>query len=548
MQMAADTTARWQVGLARHDITAFELGRTGVGGWGMPRLRLRGVAEPIHARALVLRGGGLAIVMVAVELCFVSAALRSAVLAELARVAPERGFVDEAVMICATHSHGGPDGTSPQLLYAATNGGISAWVFDAVVDGVVAAILEADERAEPGRLRVAAVEIPASEPVAFNRSLSAFARNLDAPRSANRDPVLATHRRSTCLRIEDLEGRVLGLVNWFGVHGTSVHPGLERVHADNKGLAAAEVERAVIRTGEGRPEFVALFVQEAAGDVSPNPSADARRGLASTGANAAIQARHALAGLRAAETAPALACATTARLRHLDMGHAPGPDQLVLGWSMVAGTDDGPGPLYAFRSLVDGVSRAVEAVRGEPKLPFLHLRGGVDQGRFFGVVPLRAALRLFAPIDPASAFVLEVDAAGLADRSLAPEVVPVQHLGLGVGPESLAIVAVRADDDGRPAAAGERPRGEGRRGPGSERADRGGRARDLRQRLRQLPDHARGVRGPVLRGRGDLVRPRRAGGLPRRGRRDGRGPRAAGLRRAAELRPCPRPAPARGRA
>jgi len=66
----------WSAGLARTDITAFERGVTGVAGWTRPDLRLRGVATPIHARALVVRHADQVIAIACIELCFVSGALR----------------------------------------------------------------------------------------------------------------------------------------------------------------------------------------------------------------------------------------------------------------------------------------------------------------------------------------------------------------------------------------------------------------------------------------------------------------------------------------
>jgi neutral ceramidase len=60
------------------------------------------------------------------------------------------------------------------------------------------------------------------------------------------------------------DGKNIGLLNWYAVHGTSVHNNNTLVNGDNKGVAAYLTEQAF---GEG---FVAGFSQANVGDTSPN--------------------------------------------------------------------------------------------------------------------------------------------------------------------------------------------------------------------------------------------------------------------------------------
>src|SRR6185436_12043877 len=125
----------------------------------------------------------------------------------------------------------------------------------------------------------------------------AYNRNQDVvPVSPDRADE-AVDRTLRVLRFEDLEGRPRGLISLFAVHGTSVHADNTELHSDNKGLAALECEYAP----EVGADFVAIFAQGAAGDVSPNYRPCPRRHVmvgrydddhASAAHNGSIQARH----------------------------------------------------------------------------------------------------------------------------------------------------------------------------------------------------------------------------------------------------------------
>src|SRR5690606_19279399 len=108
--------------------------------------------------------------------------------------------------------------------------------------------------------------------VAFNRSMQAYLNNEDAPKLRLDDRPLGINRKMQGLLVRNLEGKLFAHLNWFGVHCTSVSSYNQRVHHDNKGIAAALFE-------ENYPGAIAFFFQSTAGDVSPNFVWDKKLGL-----------------------------------------------------------------------------------------------------------------------------------------------------------------------------------------------------------------------------------------------------------------------------
>jgi neutral ceramidase len=441
-------TAPFEAGLSKVDITCFEDDMVMMG-WGRLDQRVRGVGAPLHARALVLCAGTEGadddapphkVALVVAELLFISVAVRRAVVDRLSTL----GWSAHQVVLAATHTHSGPSGFSHYLGHNATSFGFSEHVFSHVVDGIVRAVCEADARRTPAILRVASATIPLDEPVAFNRSPLAYLQNRDVAPIDLDHPEQATDRESTTLRIDATDGRPLGAVNWFGVHGSNLHADHQLLHPDNKGLAAAAFEAEL--AGDN-PRFVALFAQESAGDASPNFRHDARRGIAvgtrdddleSARENADIQLRYARAAWRQAEASAPLEGRIACAVEHVDFGRAcagrawTAPPELGLG--IAAGTDEGPGPLHPFAPLLRRLSRLLSRVlpgQRDAKLSWMSTDRGAE-GRFLGVIPMRLGLRIIALVEPRIAYVKAADDAGVVgDAPWFPRVLPVQIVWLG---------------------------------------------------------------------------------------------------------------------
>lgn len=469
-----------EIGLARVDITSFVPG-IGLMGWGIHHQKADGVAAPLHARAVVLRdpATGRRVAMVACDLWGVTQALRTGVLDALRAGHAERGFGEAEVLLVATHTHSAPGGYSHFAFYNASVAGFCQEVLDSLVDGVVRAIVEADDRRVPGRVRVARGVIGMDEPVVFNRSPQAWNRNPEAAELGGpvrwADRARATDRRMTVLRFEDAAERALGLLSLFAVHGTSVHSEWALIHPDNKGCAARRLEQEAERRGDAG--YVAIFAQGAAGDASPNFRWHRGRkrmigavddDLEAAELNGAIQARAADALVAAAALGPALEPALDAALLYEDFerieadpehtggraGCRTGP--AAIGLSMIMGTAEGWGPLFPFPRAVQAVNWAVGAGR--------RLRGAV-RGRedaawavhrnkaYFaetGRGPDTVAFHLFRIVDPplpkrtdpgVHYFRTLGDNGAVGPNPMTPTILPVQVLRIG----DLAIAAVQGE-------------------------------------------------------------------------------------------------------
>lgn len=451
-----------RAGFAKCDITAWEP-EMAMCGWGRTDgNRIRGVAEPLHARAMVVESEGGRFAYVVADLLFVSLAVRQAVLARLAAERPDLGLDESRVVLTATHTHSGPSGFSHYFWLNMATPGFSPLVFEAVASGVFDAIVAAAAAAEPARLRLVAGEIGRGEGIAFNRSWFAYSRNRDVapvPYERRED---ATDPAMTCLVALDAEERPFGALVWYPLHGTCVHSDNELLHPDHKGLAARALDEAL--TAPGR-SFCSLFAQEAAGDVTPNFRFDAHRGfvvgrfdddLQSAEHVAGVEARVARAIVeRAGVAGVEVSGPLWARTERVDFAVAPadarfsqdGRDHHTsparLGVSMAQGTVEGPGPLLPFHRTVRRATRVAalsDAGRGlvpvvgrrrhDPKITMLELGAG-GANRFLGVVRLER-LGLVAKRDVIFGYVHAAVSSGAAGRKAwIAQVIPLQLVRLG---------------------------------------------------------------------------------------------------------------------
>ncbi len=439
---ATTSSPAWRFGFGRADITVYEPGMTMMG-WGMTENRALGVAAPLHARAAVLGPVGTAtpFVFVVIDTMMVTEGLRLGALAALAAA----GLVvsPHTFVLAATHTHSGPSGFAHHLWTNLSAPGFSPRVFDGLVRGIVAAVRDAFAALAPGHLALGVDRVPLADGTAFNRSWFAYNRNPEVTpvTRARRDE--ATDRLLTVLRCHAPDGRLVGLLQWFGLHATTVHSNHTALHPDYKGLAALALEAAGLHV---------VLAQECCGDVTPNHRRDRRRGydvgpsdddLESAAHVAASQERHTrrlAPDLPAPEASPErLSGPLQMAIRHVDFSRAHvhpdfSPDgraqrtrPALLGLAMAEGTAEGPGPLRPARAL----NRALAALRRraglDPKVPFLELSLGRD-GRLFGRVPLTRT----PPVDPLFRWVRDGIREGrVPPGSWVPQVLPIQLIRLG---------------------------------------------------------------------------------------------------------------------
>lgn len=366
-------------------------------GWGRPDGRCTTVHTPLLVRALVLHQGpgSRPVVFVQQDLCMACHAVRARVLAELQRSIPEANIDEDALVMAVTHTHAGPGGYLHDLFYTLNNAGHDAPLRDGIVTATAAAITAAWHNAAPATLSLGRAEYAESEPVAFNRSLDAYAQN-----KTTAPPVV---RQKDVLRVVSSEdGTPIAAVDWHGNHGTTIHSDQCVVHPDHKGIASAALEAHAQATW-GSPHFVALFLQGAAGDITPNSVYSRSRGLVIghlgddfaqadyVGQLSAHTAAQAWQGPQLPLDGP-----LDSRLHWLDFdgfvvdadladGRPRRTASGVAGLPFIEGTAEGPGPLRPVRGLFRALTRRhPRRLTGQgPKLPFAEVGRG-REGRAFG--------------------------------------------------------------------------------------------------------------------------------------------------------------------
>ncbi len=389
---ASSPAARFDIGAGMADITGPASG-VGMMGYSMPNQRTGGLHTRLYARAFVIASpqSGERVALVVADQLAVFQAVRQEVLRRLKARFGDR-YSEKNTVLMATHTHAGPGGTSHFATYDLSILGFDPVGFEVVVSGIVEAIARADESLQPGTIRFAEGELWGAS---VNRSPGAQANN----RREILDDLAAAlggdlDRRMALLRFDAADGRALGVIDFFGVHATSMGNDNRLISADNKGFAAIGFERLMNgqRTGEqnadergagvqavdarGKGErqtrdlmaddlstpgapFVAAFAPSASGDASPNVLGGTDGGgaddFASTALSGQRQLDRAIALFaQAGESAAFLDGAVDSRFAWLDMseaavaprfadGEARTTCQAAYGLSMIAGAEDGPG-------------------------------------------------------------------------------------------------------------------------------------------------------------------------------------------------------------
>ncbi len=172
-------------------------------------------------------------------------------------------YSDANVLITATHQHSGPGGYSTYTLYNLSILGFSRKNFDTIVDGIVEAIDRAQMNMTSATIKIAKGQLTG---VSFNRSPQSYVLNPENERASYSSDV---DTEMTLLRFDSLDGKPIGMINWFPVHGVSMNNKNHLINGDNKGYAEYLFEKD-FNSDYGANAFVAAFAQANAGDVSPN--------------------------------------------------------------------------------------------------------------------------------------------------------------------------------------------------------------------------------------------------------------------------------------
>ncbi|KAF2621956.1 neutral ceramidase precursor [Macroventuria anomochaeta] len=193
-------------------------------------------------------------------------AIRNGILEGLRALGPEYSiYTKDNVAVTGTHSHSGPGAWLNYLLPQITSLGFDKQSYQAIVDGAVLSIQRAHQSLALGTVGAGSAKIADAN---INRSLFAYLANPAAERARYTDDVDKTMTLLKFTRSSD--GKAMGILNWFAVHGTSMLGNQTLITGDNKGVAAYLFEEAIAAEGNVAEGFVAGFSQANVGDTSPN--------------------------------------------------------------------------------------------------------------------------------------------------------------------------------------------------------------------------------------------------------------------------------------
>lgn len=402
------------VGRGLADITG-ETADCGMLGYGKAGQKTAGLHTRLRSRAFLIvdENSGRRLLLSVNDLPMVFDSVWREVLRRL-KAAHGDDYTQDNVLVTATHTHCGPGGYSYHRLYNSNTGGFRPLTFAAIVDGIIEAAERAIADAAPSKLVLAHGRL---HDASINRSRVAFDRNPVEDRAAFPE---AIDSQSTVLGVER-DGRLVGAINWFPTHGTSMTNRNRLVSSDNKGYAAYHWEHSlhgVDYLGDELPGFVGAFAQTNAGDMSPN--LNQRPGSGPTedefDNTRIIGERQANAAAAALDSASTVEGPVDFRMTFLDLAHSEVSADFTTdgrphrtgapmgGAAAFAGTDEGP----AFRVFRQGPNPWCDAIS-------------------------RVAYRLSPALSDAQAPKGLVVPGGLLNRlvPLAQEKVPLQLLRIG---------------------------------------------------------------------------------------------------------------------
>lgn len=255
----------FEVGIAKVEIPTYYEG-LGMLGYGRDFNKMKGRLTPLYARTFCFKipQSDIRIFFVNVELCFTTSGVKREVLNRLKQRDPVGNYLDENIMITSQHTHSAPGGFAHHPFYNFPVPGFRPKIFNEVCESIAESILQSNKNFKNANLYFKSGEFEPEIDVAFNRSLKAFNNNPEVEKFDKYHTHLAVERKMDLLRIDDENGNPIGEINWFGVHTTSLGNSINKISSDNKGYASMFFEEEVGNN------FLGIFAQQIAGDVSPN--------------------------------------------------------------------------------------------------------------------------------------------------------------------------------------------------------------------------------------------------------------------------------------
>jgi hypothetical protein len=237
----ASDGAAFRVGTADRDITP----PPGIPMWGYGARHdkpCEGTLDPLIAKAIVIAAGDDKVAIVGTDL---GRGPTEAMMAIIRRELAEKAGIRH-VLISGSHSHHGP------VIELVDEPGLGRGKFDSAVKyaqelphQLIQVILDADKGLRPARIGVAVESV-----------------NLNRNRHTKREPKV-TDQMLAVLRFDDHEGKPIAVLVNFAAHPVMTESKLMKYSADYPGFLKNKVEADLATK--------CVFMQGAAGDMSPNP-------------------------------------------------------------------------------------------------------------------------------------------------------------------------------------------------------------------------------------------------------------------------------------
>lgn len=191
-----------------------------------------------YARAFIVSHTDRRLLFVTVDNAMMAPTVKRDVLAKLQGKYGATLYTQANTIISGTHTHGTPGGYMMDVLYDMTTFGFVAETHYALVDGIFRSVVRAHESLRAGRIYVDETDVLDAS---INRSPSAYANN---PEEERRRYKYDTDKTMTQLRFVSSEtGELIGAVNWFAVHPTSMNRTNCLITTDNVGYASLLLEQ-----------------------------------------------------------------------------------------------------------------------------------------------------------------------------------------------------------------------------------------------------------------------------------------------------------------
>lgn len=228
----------------------------------------RGIHLRQRARTFIIKHPqtDTSIVYVNVDLGMCFQSIKNGVVSELESKGYKNLYNDKNIMINATHTHNGPGGFSHYGLYNVSTMGHIKQNLDGIVEGVTNSIIKAHNNLEPGYIEYNQGIVLG---INKNRSIEAYNNN---PKEERDKYEYDVDKNMYVMNFRSTNGELLGVLNWFAVHATSMTVKNLLISSDNKGVASYLFEKSMNTNYFDDKTFVCAFAQSNCGDVSPNHS------------------------------------------------------------------------------------------------------------------------------------------------------------------------------------------------------------------------------------------------------------------------------------